>query len=168
MDNIVESAYLLAVKAHEGQVDKLGKAYITHPEAVAMILTISPAFHNLNSEEKIFALAAAYLHDVVEDTGYTVEDLTLMGFPETVVNAVELLTFKPKLYTRSEYYEMLLTSPVARSVKVADLVHNNTHHRVIHLPEDQQERLAVKYGKAKEALLQEDEVDFFYRATAIS
>lgn len=162
---IIHKSLALATEAHQGQFDKLGVPYIKHPEAVAFVLTLSPAFHFFDSEDKVTALSAAYLHDVVEDTDYSLNDLLALGFNESIVDAVSLLTFDNKKHTREEYYNSILRSPVARAVKVADLIHNNYHSRVVNLSEEQQERLALKYGKAKKILLKENEYDFFQRAT---
>lgn len=163
MDSILD-ALNFATAAHSGQVDKLGVPYIEHPKTVAQILTISPAFHMLNSVQKITALESAYLHDVVEDTDFSLNDLRFHGFDEETVLTVERLTFI-KNTTRESYYENILLDPVARSVKVSDLIHNNYHSRIIMLPKEQQERLAAKYAIAKRMLLKESEYDFFFRAT---
>lgn len=162
---MVYKSLKLSSEAHEGQFDKLGVPYFKHPEAVAFILSLSPAFHSFSRDEKITALSAAYLHDVVEDTDYSLTDLLALGFSKETVDTVSLLTFDHKKHTREEYYHLILSSPVARAVKVSDLIHNNYRSRVVHLSEEQQERLALKYAKAKTILLKEDEEEFFYRIT---
>lgn len=82
--SLVELAKATAVRAHEGQVDKLGAAYIGHPARVAghaRALGGSPE-----------AIAAAWLHDVIEDCEVSAEDLRNSGIPETVIETVQLLS----------------------------------------------------------------------------
>ena len=77
---LTKKALKLAYAAHAGQVDKAGMPYIFHPYEVAL---------QVQTEEEV---CAALLHDVVEDTDWTMEDLRAAGFPETVLEAVQLLT----------------------------------------------------------------------------
>ena len=77
---LTKKALKLAYAAHAGQVDKAGMPYIFHPYEVAL---------QVQAEEEV---CAALLHDVVEDTDWTMEDLRAAGFPETVLEAVQLLT----------------------------------------------------------------------------
>lgn len=77
--NQVEMALQLATKAHKGQYDKAGKDYIEHPKVVAAMLE--------NQEEK----TVAYLHDVIEDTYVTLEDLKKMGFSDKVISAIDAI-----------------------------------------------------------------------------
>ena len=76
----IQAAYILARDAHDGQTRSSGDPYITHPVAVAGIL----ADMNLDYE----TLMAALLHDVIEDTHYSRDDLTL-AFGETVAELVD-------------------------------------------------------------------------------
>ena len=75
---LTKKALKLAYAAHAGQVDKAGMPYIFHPYEVAL---------QVQAEEEV---CAALLHDVVEDTDWTMEDLRAAGFPETVLEAVQL------------------------------------------------------------------------------
>lgn len=77
-----EKAYEIAKKAHLGQIDKAGEDYIKHPEKVASFVN--------SDEEK----AVAYLHDVIEDTELTLEDLREYGFSEEVLKTVDVITKK--------------------------------------------------------------------------
>lgn len=77
-----KKAYEIAKKAHLGQIDKAGEDYIKHPEKVASFVN--------SDEEK----AVAYLHDVIEDTELTLEDLREYGFSEGVLKAVDVITKK--------------------------------------------------------------------------
>lgn len=110
-NQLLESAIKVAAEAHAGQVDKGGKPYINHPQAVADSLT--------STEYKI----VAYLHDVCEDTSITLDDLRGMGFTYRIVNSVRLLTKTDEL-TYEEYLRRLRMDNGARAVKMADLRHN--------------------------------------------
>ena len=78
--NLLERAIELAVKHHKGQTDKAGKAYILHPLRLMMAVN--------TNEEKIVAV----LHDIVEDTDITLEDLRNEGFSNAIVDAIECVT----------------------------------------------------------------------------
>ena len=129
-----EKAYEIAKKAHLGQVDKAGEDYIKHPEKVASFVK--------TDEEK----AVAYLHDVIEDTELTLEDLYEYGFSKEVIEAVDIITKK-----RGEDYQSYLNSvkknKLARAVKLADLRHNSDLTRLTKVTEKDIER-KEKYQKA--------------------
>ena len=129
-----EKAYKIAKKAHLGQVDKAGEDYIKHPEKVASFVK--------TDEEK----AVAYLHDVIEDTELTLEDLCEYDFSKEVIEAVDIITKK-----RGEDYQSYLNSvknnKLARAVKLADLRHNSDLTRLIKVTEKDIER-KEKYQKA--------------------
>ena len=129
-----EKAYEIAKKAHLGQVDKAGEDYIKHPEKVASFVE--------TDEEK----AVAYLHDVIEDTELTLEDLSEYGFSKEVIEAVDIITKK-----RGEDYQSYLNSvkknKLARAVKLADLRHNSDLTRLIKVTEKDIKR-KEKYQKA--------------------
>ena len=129
-----EKAYEIAKKAHLGQVDKAGEDYIKHPEKVASFVK--------TDEEK----AVAYLHDVIEDTELTLEDLNKYDFSKEVLEAVDIITKK-----RGEDYQSYLNSvkknKIARAVKLADLRHNSDLTRLIKVTEKDIKR-KEKYQKA--------------------
>ena len=100
-NQLLELAIKVATEAHAGQVDKGGKPYINHPQAVAASLT--------NTEYKI----VAYLHDVCEDTSITFDDLKDMGFTYRIVNSIRLLTKTDEL-TYEEYLRRLRMDSCAR------------------------------------------------------
>ena len=110
-NQLLELAIKVATEAHTGQVDKGGKPYINHPQAVAAFLT--------NTEYKI----VAYLHDICEDTSITFDDLKAMGVTYRIVNSIRLLTKTDEL-TYEEYLRRLRMDSCARAVKMADLKHN--------------------------------------------
>lgn len=153
-----------ATTAHEGQVDKLGVPYIEHPKAVAQILVSSPTYRTLSAIDKQRAVKIALLHDILEDTSVTAEDLLTAGFDKQIVEAVILLTYYPHM-SRDEYYNSILANELARVVKVADVIHNNLSARTSYLDTETRERLTVKYAKAKEILLLPSEVVFFEEMT---
>lgn len=107
-----DKAHEIARKAHFGQVDKAGVEYIKHPETVASFV--------VTDEEK----AVAYLHDVLEDTEMTLEDLRDYGFPEEVLAAIDILT-KKKGQEYQDYLVIVKNNELARVVKLADLRHNS-------------------------------------------
>ena len=132
--SMFELALSIAKKAHEGQYDKAGVVYIKHPLFVASL--------GDTQEEK----AVALLHDVLEDSPYTAEELILAGLPETVVTAVQVLT-KKKGQDYQQYLELVKSNPIARCVKLADLKHNSDLSRLATITEKNLERFE-KYKKA--------------------
>ena len=132
--SMFDLALSIAKKAHKGQYDKAGVDYIEHPLFVASQVD--------TQEEK----AVALLHDVLEDSPYTAEELKLAGLPETVVTAVQVLT-KKKGQDYQLYLELVKSNPIARRVKLADLKHNSDLSRLTTITEKDRERLE-KYKKA--------------------
>ena len=113
-------------KAHEGQIDKSGRPYYLHPLRVAMRLA------NCTAEER----HAALLHDVVEDTLVTLDDLQAMGYSDEVIALVDLLTRrKPAGESHNQYIERLVKSGNAKAlrVKLADLYDNMSPARTRNL-----------------------------------
>ena len=132
--SMVDLALSIARKAHEGQLDKAGVDYIEHPIYVASQVD--------TEEEK----AVALLHDVIEDSLVSAEELLQAGLPETVVTAVQVLT-KKKEQDYQTYLETVKKNPLARVVKLADLKHNSDLSRLSSITEKDRERLK-KYKKA--------------------
>src|SRR5918911_3075057 len=130
----VEDAIAIAARAHRGQRDKAGAPYLLHP--LRMML-------RMNSEA---AMMAAVLHDVVEDTDWTLERLRREGFPEEVLEAVDCLTHRDG-ESYEEFVERVRTNPVARQVKIADLEDNMNIRRMSRLAAKDLERLE-KYHRA--------------------
>ncbi len=131
---MLEKAIRLAVEAHSGQLDKGGAPYIIHP--LRMMMTMGTAV------EKIVAV----LHDVVEDTGWTLEALLHEGFSEEVVEAVACVT-RQEDESYEAFIERAAQHPIARRVKLADLEDNMDVRRIDSLTEKDQSRL-VRYQKA--------------------
>lgn len=140
---LYEKALRIAKTAHEGQYDKGGKPYILHPLTVAGKVE--------KPEEKITAL----LHDVVEDTDVTLEELS-GTFPPLIVDAVDRLTKKKgQGYSLEKYLEGVRENEIARKVKLADLEHNMDLSRIPN-PTEEDYRRGEKYRKCTEFLLMEN------------
>ena len=122
---------------HAGQKDKAGLPYVEHPRAVAARVE--------SEEEKIVAL----LHDTVEDTDATIDEIREL-FGSTIADAVALLTHDDSV-PYMEYVAKVKENPIARAVKLADLTHNMDLSRIPHVTERDLQRIE-KYKKAYELL----------------
>jgi (p)ppGpp synthase/HD superfamily hydrolase len=136
----LEEAILLAVQAHRGQTDKAGRPYILHP---LRMMT------KMRTEAEMMA---AVLHDVVEDTDWSIERLRAQGFPEEVLLAVECLT-KREGEEYMAFIERAKANPVARRVKLADLEDNMDVRRIQDFTAKDAERVA-KYNRAWRLLVE--------------
>ena len=130
----VEDAVSIAALAHRGQKDKAGAPYLLHP--LRMMLRM----------ETEAAMMAAVLHDVVEDTEWTLERLREAGFSEEMLEAVDCLTHREG-ESYEEFVERVRTNPIARQVKIADLEDNMNVRRMKQLGPKELERME-KYHKA--------------------
>ncbi len=120
MDTI-NKALKITMEAHNGQTDKGGHSYIFHPIRVAL---------NCNSKaEKV----AALLHDVVEDTPITLEDLKAEGFDDSIIEAVKCLT-KTRGEDYQDFIKRVAKNPIAREVKIQDLQDNMDVSRLVGKP----------------------------------
>ncbi len=140
---LVSTAAEIARHAHLGQVDKLGVAYIEHPRRVS---------ERFDAELQPLEAAAAWLHDVIEDTDVSATDLLDVGIPAEVVTAVELLSKNPDEPTLDDYYARIRLNPIALAVKTADIADNTDPARTAALEPETRERLATKYAKARALL----------------
>ncbi|WP_300120696.1 HD domain-containing protein [uncultured Enterococcus sp.] len=131
---LYQQALAIAKDAHKGQVDKAGVDYIQHPLFVASLV------------EGELAKTVALLHDVVEDSDWTLEDLRKEGLPEEVVQAVGIIT-KKRNENYEEYILRVKQNPLARQVKLADLQHNSDLSRLANVTDRDRKRVA-KYQKA--------------------
>jgi len=135
----LERAISIAATAHAGQFDKAGEPYILHPLRVMMRVAGASA------------RMAAVLHDVVEDTIVTLDDLRAEGFPDAVIVAVEALTKRPG-ETRIEAARRAAADPIAREVKLADNAENMDLSR-LHHPTERDYRRVEEYKVVREILL---------------
>ena len=124
----IERALQIAVEAHAGQEDKSGLPYAFHPIRVML---------RCKSDE---AKIAALLHDVVEDTPVSLDQLCEEGFSEDVLSAVRLLTHDPSV-PYEDYIRQLSRNPIAREVKLADLEDNSDIKRLTGIDEKAVARL---------------------------
>lgn len=125
----LEDAIALAVAAHRGQRDKAHAPYILHPLRVMLRLE--------GEAERM----AAVLHDVVEDSHYTLEHLREQGYPEPVLEALECLT-RREGESYEAFIERLRPNALARRVKLADLEDNMDVRRLETVGSKEAERLA--------------------------
>lgn len=136
----VHHAMILAETKHFGQADKAGTPYFGHCHRVALRMTEDDA------------RAVAYLHDILEDTDVT-EEMLRGFFPDNVVDAVVAITRRPD-ESYAGYIRRLKTNPLARAVKIADLIDNSDLSRLKAVTMEDVERQA-KYNKALKILLEE-------------
>lgn len=129
----------LAYNAHHGQFDKGGVPYIFHP------------IHLAESMDDEISTCVALLHDTVEDTAVTLDDLS-REFPAEVVSAVRLLTHREGV-DYFDYVRAIKQNPIAVRVKLADLAHNGDPKRICN--QGNQERRREKYAAARAILTEE-------------
>ena len=140
---LTNRALRLAYRAHQGQVDKSGVPYIFHP------------FHLAEQMEDEASCCAALLHDVVEDTAVTMEDLEEQ-FPPEVTGAVRLLTHDDSVPYEA-YVRAIAVNPIACRVKLADIAHNSDQSRMAGcegVSDAQRQYLKDKYDRARRILLE--------------
>jgi (p)ppGpp synthase/HD superfamily hydrolase len=137
---MTKKAMRLCFLAHRDQVDKSGIPYVFHPIHLAEQMT--------DEDTTVVAL----LHDVVEDTHYTLEDLAAMGFSRQVLDAIGLMTHTDGV-PYMDYVAKIKENPIARAVKLADLRHNSDLTR-LDTVDDKAKARAQKYAQAI-ALLKE-------------
>lgn len=140
--DMVTAAEQLATRAHAGQTDKAGRPYIDHPRRVAA--------RALETSAQPEGVVVAWLHDVVEDTPVSLEQLRELGFTQTVVAAVDALTRRPG--EGDAYYRRVAADELARTVKLADIWDNTHPDRTRLLAPADAERLRRKYEHAIELL----------------
>lgn len=140
----IDKARRIASEAHEGQTDKGGFAYFDHVEWVAETFVVP--------EDEVLRVAG-YLHDVVEDTPWTLEDLRDEGVSERAVEIVDALTRRDG-ETRADYLLRVAVDPSALRVKLADIAHNLQPARLEELDQDEVHRLIQKYANSLQVLAQ--------------
>lgn len=151
---LTKKAMKICFEAHKNQLDKSGMPYVFHP------------FHLAEQLEGEYEVCAALLHDVMEDTGASPDDLRKKGIPEAVIEALLLLTHD-KSVPYLEYVAKIGENPVARAVKLADLRHNSDLSRLDTVTEKDRKRV-LKYKQAVEILGGEAEDDLVSRAASFA
>ena len=140
--SIITLARTIATDAHHGVFRADGDPFITHPEAVAHHAATAYGADDLT-------IAVCWLHDVVEDTDVTLDDLALMGIPSPVLVAVDSVTIRP-----GEPYLVAVararSNSIGRIVKLCDNWHNASTLDVF--PEHDRRRRATKYTEARRLL----------------
>lgn len=134
----LERAIVIAAQAHAGQVDKAGAPYILHPLRV-MLAVDTP-------DERIVAV----LHDVVEDTDWTLDRLRAEGFAESIVEAVDSVTRRDG-ESYEDFVQRAARNPIGRNVKRADLRDNSNLSRIL-LPTASDHERVAKYQSALKLL----------------
>lgn len=136
--SLTKKAIKIAFEAHKNAVDKGGAPYILHPIHLAEKMTDE------------VTTAVALLHDVVEDTDITCDELLSMGIDPYVVECVEIMTHRES-EDYFDYIRRIKMNPDAVKVKLADLEHNSDLSRLETITEYDLKRLK-KYKKAMEIL----------------
>jgi (p)ppGpp synthase/HD superfamily hydrolase len=136
--HLIEKALSIALEAHKGQTDKYGQPYVLHP------LRLMHRFRDPEMQ------TIAILHDVVEDSDWTLDQLRNEGFSDRIVGTVDALTRREE-----ESYASLIDraadNPLARKVKLADLEDNMDIRRMKSIGDADRERLN-RYRSAYEKL----------------
>lgn len=131
---LTKKALHLCFEAHKEQTDKTGLPYVFHP------------FHLAEQMTDEISTVCALLHDVVEDTDYSLEDLAKMGYPQDVIDVLKLLTHDPEV-PYFDYVKSISANPIAKQVKLADLAHNSDVTRLDEI-DDRAIARTEKYKKA--------------------
>lgn len=131
---LTKKALKLCFEAHKEQVDKTGLPYVFHP------------FHLAEQMDDEISTVCALLHDVIEDTEITSEMLAQMDFPREVLDVLALLTHDEAV-PYMDYVKMISTNPVAKKVKIADLMHNSDVTR-LDVVDEWAEKRNQKYQEA--------------------
>ena len=132
--DFIEKSLKIALEAHAGQKDKAGKAYILHPLRLMA---------RMDSE---IEMSVALLHDVIEDSDFTAEDLLNNGIPSNVVNAVQCLT-RIQGETYAEFIDRVIKNKLAAKIKKADIEDNINVLRLNSVTSEDLERI-TKYHAA--------------------
>jgi len=136
----LERAIAIAAEAHAGQKDRAGAPYILHPIRLMI---------QMDSKD---AMISSVLHDVVEDSAWTLDDLRIEGFSDEVLNAVDSLTHRDKEGEDYwDYIQRAKSDPIALKVKLADLLDNLNPNRLNKVMKADEKRFE-RYRKAQQML----------------
>ena len=139
---MTKKALKLCFAAHKDQTDKSGMPFVFHP------------FHLAEQMPDEDTTIVALLHDVIEDTPYTLDDLRAMGFNEQVLDALALMTHDKRI-PYMDYVAKIKGNKIARTVKLADLKHNSDLSRLYNVDEKAMKRIE-KYRQAIALLSEPD------------
>ncbi len=139
---MTKKAIKLLFEKQKEQQDKAGLPYVFHP------------FHVAEQMEDEVTVTVALLHDLVEDTEVSFQDLSELGFPEEVIQALEILT-KEESEDYDSYIQRVAGHSIARKVKIKDLEHNMDLSRLEVVTENDRKR-AEKYQKSYQYLTEID------------
>lgn len=140
-NELTNKALLIAVDAHANQKDKAGMPYILHPFHIA---------EQMNTQDET---CVALLHDVIEDTPMTLEELSNV-FPKEIINAIGALTRKEN-EKYFDYIERVKQNELAKKIKIEDLKHNLDENRFAGLDVELRDSLKKRYLKALSILCDE-------------
>lgn len=135
----LEKAIRIALGAHIGQVDKAGESYILHPLRLMVQMD--------TDEKRIIAV----LHDVVEDSDWTFENLKQEGFSDEVIEALRCLT-KRDGEDYLDFVRRASSNPTARVIKIVDVKDNMDIGRIANPTDKDFERIEKKYKPALKIL----------------
>lgn len=133
---LTKKALKISFDAHKNQVDKSGMPYVYHP------------FHLAEQMNDELSTCVALLHDVIEDTDITLDDLKSKGFPDEVIEALVLMTHNDGV-PYLDYVRAMKDNPIARKVKLADLAHNSDLTRL----DKGDDKAIERVNKYKQAIL---------------
>jgi len=147
LTDILSQVRLLAQVSHAGQVDKVGKPYFMHAEMVSRTVgDLISSWHLPSEDFSLKAQIVGYLHDTLEDTQMTMDDLWKHKIPTECMLAVEAIT-KVDGVTYQDYLMNVKRCKLAAVVKVADMMHNSDLSRLDNVTEEDLTR-REKYQKA--------------------
>ena len=137
---LTKKAMCICFEAHKNQTDKSGVPYVFHP------------WHLAEQMHTEYEVCTALLHDVLEDTDMTPDDLRQQGFPEEVITALLYMTHEDGV-PYMDYVKKIRENPIAAAVKKADLAHNSDLTRFAGMPLKEKDWIRKeKYRKAMELL----------------
>ncbi len=129
-EDLLNKAIEIAELAHDGQIDKANKPYISHPLRV------------MNAVETVEEKIVAVLHDAVEDTDLTLEDLRVAGFSDVIIEAIDAIT-KREGEKLNDYLRRVMDNEIALRVKIADMTDNMDISRISNPTEKDRERIRI-------------------------
>jgi hypothetical protein len=140
LKDILKKAEALAREAHAGQLDKAGQPYFIHVDTVSRnVGEIIQGRPDYNEDFLLKARIVGYLHDIIEDTTITSDDLQRLGVPNDCIRAIEILT-KKKGVPYQQYLRGIKQDKLAKTVKLADVTHNSDATRLVQVTEEDEKR----------------------------